>query len=108
MNELTEGLVVLLSWKILATAIAIYAIIAFQKRIITIIDVGRINLIGDNKFYKILLTGMNIILGAGIAFHPTFLPGETLTERMVAGIVAGFLSSYFYQFIRRFFKETKV
>jgi LytS/YehU family sensor histidine kinase len=104
MENMMEGLVVLLSWKILATSIAIYAIISLVKRLMPILNDRLI----ENKLFKIILTSLNLILGLLIAIHPTFLPGSTFFERMIAGIVAGFLSSYFYQFVKRFFENKRI
>jgi hypothetical protein len=102
--DVIEGLTVLLSWPVLASSISIYATIAILKRIALILKKE----LDDSKLMKIFLTLAGPGLGCGIAFHPGFLPGNNLYERMIAGIVAGFLSNYFYHFIRRFFKEKSI
>ncbi len=103
-NELMQGLTILLSWSILATSIAIYAVVAILKRIAMILKPEY----EKAKVTKILLTLAGPALGCVVAIHPNFLPGNGIYERIIAGVVAGFLSHYFYSFIKRFFTEKDV
>jgi hypothetical protein len=90
---------ILFSWQLLAASVAIYAIITAIKKI------GKLYILTTNKLYQLILTLSNIILGFIVAIPPGFLPGDNYFERLVLGIVAGFLSNYTYQFVKRFLKE---
>jgi hypothetical protein len=105
MDNVIDGITILLSWEILATAICIYAMTHIIKRIVIIYDEDIVKPFNKTKLYKIILTILPILLGASIAVHPTFLPGNSFVSRLIAGIVSGFLSNYFYQFVKRIFKQ---
>jgi tetrahydromethanopterin S-methyltransferase subunit D len=104
MDNLIDGITILFSWEILATAICIYGLTHIIKRIIYIYDT-ELEPFSKTKLCKIILTVLPIAIGIMIAIHPTFLPGNSFTSRIIAGIVSGFLSNYFYQFVKRVFQK---
>jgi uncharacterized membrane protein YhaH (DUF805 family) len=97
------GLNNLFSWEILATSICIYSIILCIKKI----AITYRPLLDSNKDFKIIMIFLNTFLGIIFAFVPDFLPGKTIQERCISGLVCGFMSNYTYYIIQYFINSLK-
>lgn len=98
-----NGLNTLFSWEILATSICIYSIIFCIKKIILTSSPS----LDSNKDFKMIIIFLNTFLGIIFALVPDFLPGKSIQERMIAGIVCGFMSNYTYYIIQYFINTLK-
>ena len=85
------------SYPVYLTALGIVAVMTVAKRAATTVHGGCL----DNDLVKLAMTVGNVALGALVGLVPGFLPGSLMVERVLVGIVAGFMSESFYAVLKR-------
>ena len=96
-DKLSEGLALLFTWQILFSSIVIYYLLNLSKKMIEYYNPSLLK----DRFTRIFLTLLNLIFGISIGLIPDFLPGDNFSQRVISGIVAGFLSNYIYTFLKK-------
>ena len=84
------------SWEVLVSAVAIVAVLTSGKKLGVALGKEASKAFLDRPWVKVFLTVGNVPLGAAVGLIPGWLPGDNVGERVLLGIVVGFLSQTLY------------
>ena len=85
-------------WQFLVSCLSIYALVYYFKKAITIAK----SVVAEAPWFKgYILTPLNLFTGALIGLFPGFIIEGDLLSRILVGIVAGLLSNFAYQLVKK-------
>jgi cytochrome c biogenesis protein CcdA len=95
---------VVTSYEVYIAAVAIVAITTATKRFWKCLENRKGQLV-ESPWFLLIFDFQNVGLGALIGLT-AFLPGHSVFERVLVGVVTGFLSDKLYDVIKRFLPDT--
>jgi hypothetical protein len=91
-----------LTWQFILTAVLINVAVGYAKRVARTANPA----LPASRWFKVIMTVANPVLGLLIATVPDFLYGERFVERAFIGVCAGFMSHFIYAlFVKRLLKQ---